>query len=144
MQKYDRILGGIIGVAGIICLIDAHRIWNGWAGTGTMALLVGGFLILLSIISVVFTSGESGPINWFCKKEMLNIVFVSGAFALYIICMKWIGYVISTWIFLTMVTKYISQGRIYTILIWTGAVALGTYIIFKRYLQLYLPAGFWG
>lgn len=144
MQNCDRILGGVIGVAGIVSLIEAHRIWNGWSGTGTMPLLVGGLLILLSLMLVGFTSGDSTPVNWPSKKEILNISFVAGSFAFYITCMKLLGYIIATWLFLTVVTKYISHGRIYIILVWTGAVAFGTYVIFGKYLQLYLPAGFLG
>jgi len=144
MQYVDRILGGVMGGLGLLCLFEAYRIWNGWEGTGTMALIVGGILIVISIIFLLFPSRETTSIQWPSKKEMLSIGVIGGSFALYISLMEWLGYTLTTWLFMAAVTKYISNRRISIILIWTGAVAVGTYIIFKKYLLMYLPAGFIG
>jgi len=144
MRYTNKILGGVMGGFGLLCFFEAYRIWNGWEGTGTMALIVGGIFIVISIIFLLFPSRETTSIQWPGRKEMLSIGVIGGSFALYITSMKWVGYPISTWLFLAVVTKYNSPSRISTTLIWTGAVAVGTYIIFKKYLLMYLPAGFIG
>jgi hypothetical protein len=130
-----------MGMLSLACFIEASRVWNGWDGTGVMVLVTGGLLLILMVIFLVFPDRSISPIQWFSKKEMLHMGILSGAFALYIILMDELGYLLATWLFLVGVTKHISPSRIYTILIWTGVVALGTYIIFKKYLGMYLPVG---
>lgn len=129
---------------GLLCLTEAYRIWNGWDGTGTMALLVGGVCSLLSVIYLLFPSPNTTSIQWPSRKEWISIGLIGGPFALYLTFMNWLGYLISTWLFLAIVAKYISPTRTSVILIWTGAVAIGTYIVFKKYLMMYLPGGFLG
>lgn len=144
MKSVDRIIGMVMTVFGLLCLIEAYRIWNGWDGTGIMALIVGGIFIAISVIFLVFPSPENTPIQWPSKKEWFSIGIIGGPFALYIIFMNWLGYAISTWLFLAVIARYISPTRITIILIWTGGVAIGTYIVFKKYLMMYLPGGFLG
>jgi hypothetical protein len=144
MKVADRILGMLLGLLGLICLYEAYRIWVGWDGTGLMALIVGALFIVLSLLFLLRPSQETTPIQWPGKKEIIGISVVGISFALYNQFMVWLGYPISTWLFLCGVTQFISHRWTFTILIWTGAVAVGTYIIFKTYLHMYLPAGFLG
>lgn len=144
MKFVDRIIGLVMAGFGLLCLTEAYRIWNGWDGTGTMVLLVGGIFSVLSAIYLLFPSPDTTSIQWPSRKEWLSIGLIGGPFALYLTFMNWLGYMISTWLFLAIVAKYISPTRISVILIWTGAVAIGTYIVFKKYLMMYLPGGFLG
>lgn len=144
MKFVDRIIGLVMAGLGLLCLTEAYRIWNGWDGTGTMALLVGGIFSVLSAIYLLFPSPDTTSIQWPSRKEWLSIGLIGGPFALYLTFMNWLGYMISTWLFLAIVAKYISPTRISVILIWTGTVAIGTYIVFKKYLMMYLPGGFLG
>lgn len=130
-----------MGILGLSCFLETFRVWNGWDGTGVMVLVTGGLFLVLMIIFLIFPDRSITSIQWFSKKEMLHMGILSGAFALYIILMDELGYLLATWLFLVGVTKYISPSKILTILIWTGVVALGTYIIFKKYLGMYLPIG---
>jgi len=133
-----------MGAFGFLCLIEAYRIWNGWDGTGVMALIVGGIFIPLSVIFLVFPSSGDKSILWPSKREWFSLGIIGGPFALYIFFMNWLGYPFSTWLFLAVVAKYISPTRTTRIIIWTGMVAIGTYVVFKRYLMMYLPTGFLG
>ena len=144
MKFVDRIIGLVMAGFGLLCLTEAYRIWNGWDGTGTMALLVGGIFSALSVMYLLFPSPDTTSIQWPSNKEWVSIGMIGGPFALYITFMNWLGYMISTWLFLAIVAKYTSPTRISIILIWTGAVTIGTYILFRKYLMMYLPAGFLG
>lgn len=137
----DRIIGIIVGLLSVLCFWEARRVWNGWDGTGVMVLLTAGFFFILMIIFLVFPDRRIQSIRWFSKREMLHMGTLSGAFALYIFFMDKLGYLLSTWLFLAGVTRYISPGKISTLLLWTGLLSLVTYIIFKKYLGMYLPVG---
>lgn len=108
MKFVDRVIGGVIGVLGLLCLFEAYRLWKGWQGSGTMPLILGVIFILLSVAFFLFPSREKEPIQWPSKKEALSIGVIGGAFAIYIGIMNWIGYPISTWLYLAIVARYIS------------------------------------
>jgi len=108
-----------------------------------MALIVGGIFAVISAICLLFPSRETAA-RWPSRKELIRMGVIGGSFALYINFMEWVGYLLGTWLFLAFIAKYISPSRLSVILIWTGALAIGTYIIFKKYLFMYLPAGFIG
>lgn len=151
MSLADRILGAVLGGLGIICIAESYRIWSGWTGTGVMPFIVGSILLILSGILLVFPSPKGRPIKWPSEKEMFHVGIISGSFALYIALMDYLGYALSTWILLAALTIYISTSQkhptlswISITMVWTGAFALSTYIIFKKYLSVYLPAGFTG
>jgi len=143
MKRTDRILGGVTAFFTLLCSLEAYRVWKGWDGPGTMALIVGGIFAVISAIFFLFPSREIAA-RWPSRKELIRMGVIGGSFALYINFMEWVGYLLGTWLFLAFITKYISPSRLSVILIWTGALAIGTYIIFKKYLFMYLPAGFIG
>ncbi len=144
MRSVDRVIGGIAGVLGLLCLFEAHRLWMGWQGAGTIPLFLGVVFILSSVGFFLIPSQETGTIQWLNKKETVPIAIIGGSFAIYISIMDWVGYPISTWLFLAVVEKYIFRGRILFVLIWTGVLTIGTYVVFKVYLGAYFPSGFIG
>lgn len=144
MRSEDRIMGAVTAGFGLLCIFEAFRIWKGWDGPGTMTFFVGGIFLVVSVFFFVSPRRESTPIKWPSKKEMVSMGVIGGSFGLYVYLMEWLGYLVDTWVFLAFVAKYISPTRLSVIVAWTGAVAVGTYIIFKNYLFIYLPAGFIG
>ena len=133
-----------MGFIGIFCLNEARRVWIGWEGTGTMPLIVGGIFTLLALSLWVFPAPKGVPMVWYSKGEMFRIGMITLCFALYLILMGWLGYMVNTWLLLAAVSKLLSTRKIYGILIWTGAVAVGTYYIFRKYLHVPLPVGYIG
>jgi hypothetical protein len=144
MKRGDYTFGTILALFGGLCLFESHRVWNGWGGTGSMPLIVGSFFCLLVLLFFLFPTPIFSSAGRFHKKEMTSVAFIGGSFALYIGVMHWLGFMLSTWLFLALVTKYMSQGRLLVLIIWTGVVAVCSHIIFKQLLGMYLPAGFLG
>jgi hypothetical protein len=136
----DRTVGGILGFLGVVCLLEAHKVWNGWDGTGLLPLLLGVVLVVLMLVLICAPSAEiRGQVfDW---AETRHVVILSGAFALYVALVSWLGYALSTWLFLAGVARYVSPWPFATTLIWTGATAMGTYLVFRKFLGMYLPAG---
>ncbi len=140
----DRILGTVMGALSLLCLIGSYQLWEGWAGPGTMPLIVGIILLFLAIGFWVFPSKDEGVIFSFEKGMMVHMGVTLGSFALYILLIGWVGYPLATWLLLIVLVRSMKRGSIYKTLIWTGMVSVGTYIIFKSYLSMPLPAGFIG
>ncbi len=144
MRFADRLTGGIIGIFGILCFVEAYRLWTGWQGAGTMPIIVGGICMILAVLFMAVPIRKSEPSEFYSKKEISRISTISASFAIYLIVIDWIGYSLSTWILLAIVTRATSNSRILNTLIWTGAVAVGTGIIFRKFLSVSLPVGFMG
>ena len=140
----DRLLGGIIGIFGILCFVEAYRLCTGWQGAGTMPIIAGGICIILAAFFIVTPTRKSDPFEFYSKKEIFRIGTISTSFAIYLIVVDWLGYSLATWLLLSVVTRSISTSRILNILIWTGAVAVGTGVIFRKFLSVSLPVGFIG
>jgi hypothetical protein len=140
----DRILGGVVGVLSLICFIGAYQLWDGWAGPGTLPLIVGTIFLFLAVGFWVFPSKDQAPIFSFERRMMAHMGVTLGSFAAYILFIEWLGYPLATWLLLLVLVRSMKRGSIYKILIWTGMVSVGTYIIFKTYLAMPLPAGFIG
>lgn len=144
MRFADRLTGGIIGIFGILCFVEAYRLWTGWQGAGTMPIIVGGICMILAVLFMAIPTRESDPIDFYSKKEIFRISTISISFAIYLIVVDWVGYSLTTWLLLAVVTRSTSTSRTLNLLIWTGAVAGGTGIIFRKFLSVSLPAGFIG
>ena len=141
MKSADRVTGAILAIFALLCFRETLRIGGGWEGAGTMTLIVGVMLAVSSLVLVLAPSAKSRPVHWPGRQELTSIGVISGAFACYIYVIEWLGYALTTWLFLIVVSKRVSPSRLHVILLWTGAVAVGTYIVFKKYLYMYLPEG---
>jgi putative tricarboxylic transport membrane protein len=142
MRLADRILGGVLCILGMLSFRESYSVWTGWDGAGLMPLIIGVILVILSIFFQLSPAAKGVPIQSSNNEEGVRIGVISGSFAIYLISMNWLGYMLATWLFLAGVSIYISPRRRLTPLIWTGAVSLATYVIFTRYLSLTLPQGF--
>jgi hypothetical protein len=136
----DRTLGALVALLGLLSIWEARQVWNGWDGTGLWPLLVGAALLGLAPVFLLFPWREGGGLS-FDRGESRRVAFIGGAFAIYIGLMAPLGYLLATWLFLAGITRYMSHRRFPVTLLWTGAVAVGTYIVFKKLLGMYLPLG---
>lgn len=143
-RAVDRLIGLSLAAFALVCLVEAYRIWNGWDGTGTMALIVGAIFAALAVLFAASPSAGGTPVRRPTRGEWFGMVGIGGPFAVYLVVVDRLGYVLSTWLLLAVVSKLIAPTRIAVILVWTGAVAVGSYVVFKRYLMMYLPAGVLG
>jgi hypothetical protein len=147
MRSAIRLLGAILGGISLLCFWETYRIWNGWAGPGTVPLIVSILLAINSTSFLILSSKESPQFKWPSRKSALRIFGIAGLFAFYIILVQLVGYPISSWLFLAAVIRLVSPGRFkpYVLIIWTGLVSLGLYFIFIRLLSVHLPSGIlWG
>jgi hypothetical protein len=142
-----RLLGVFLGGISLLCFWETYRIWNGWAGPGSVPLIVSILLAINSISFLIVSSKEATQFTWPSNKSAARICGIAGLFAFYIIIVQWLGYLISTWFFMAAVSRVVAPDRfkLYVLIIWTGLVSLCLYIIFIDLLSVHLPSGIlWG
>jgi protein-S-isoprenylcysteine O-methyltransferase Ste14 len=144
MQFWNRSLGVTSALLGIVCLVEAHSLWTGWDGAGTMPIIVGTLFIILSVFFIFLPSREEEAIEFYSKKELFPIGIIIISLGVYLVAVDWLGYSFSTWLLLAVINRSISSSKIPTTLVWTGSVAFGTNYIFRNLLSVALPTGFVG
>ena len=146
MLAADRILGIILLLLGVACLVEGTRVWDGMGGTGFMPVIMGVVFGALSLGFLVSwsPSRESPLILWPAKGNRQKIGFLSLALVFYTLLVPWIGYLISTTLFLIGLVCAMGGVRWGRGLIFSLITSSCTYFIFKVWLKMPLPAGFLG
>jgi hypothetical protein len=106
--------------------------------------MVGCIFLFLTVCLLVFPSGDGTENLLPGGKTVKHMGITVGAFALYLVFIKWLGYPLATWFLLVTVVKSMTHGFSWVTIIWTGIVSLSTYIVLKFYLAMPLPPGFIG
>jgi putative tricarboxylic transport membrane protein len=142
----NRICGLILLVLALVSLWEGMKTWDGMGGTGFMPVIVGIIFALLGlgILSVKQYAEDRQPIRWPSKIGWQRLVLVFSALVAYPLAVPWLGYPVASALFLTGLCRVMGnigwrRGMIF------GLVSSGsTYIIFKIWLHMPLPAGILG
>ena len=111
-----------------------------------MPALVGVIFAFLSVGLLLSRSQskENEVIPWPQKRGWQQIGVIFASMVLYTLLLPWIGYFLATTLFLTGLLKAMGKVRWGSGLIFGAVVSASTHIIFKTWLNMPLPVGFWG
>lgn len=142
----DRIVGFILVLLAATCIAEGIRVWDGFGRTGFMPAIVGLIFVCLSLGLLLRKSRDpkDGVIIWPQKGVWPKIGFTLTVLILYTLLVPWIGYPLSTALFLTALLRAMGKVRLGYGLLFGVVVSAFTYVIFKIWLNMPLPAGFWG
>jgi len=145
MRAADRCIGVICGGLGILCLLEAYRLWAGWPGPGTMPLVIGLIFILQAVLYLGSPSARSVPISWPSRATIVTMAVLAALFAAYIAAIPWVGFTVSTWVFTTFVARNISSepSWVKTVLL-MGALSIASHYVFNQLLGASLPVNAYG
>ncbi len=129
----DRIVGLILLLLAAICIAEGIRVWDGFGGTGFMPAIVG--LIFLSLSpGLLFPKSRAqaeGAISWPQKGGWQKIGFTLTSLILYTLLVPWVGYPVSTALFLTILFSAMGKVRWGYGLVFSLGVSVFTYVIFR-------------
>jgi len=142
----DRIVGFILVLLAATCIAEGIRVWDGYGRTGFMPAMVGLLFVFLSLGILLRKPRDQkdGVILWPQKGVWQKIGFTLTVLILYTLLVSWIGYPLSTALFLSVLLRAIGKVRSGNGLLFGVAVSAFTYVIFKIWLNMPLPVGFWG
>ena len=122
---------------------DFHR-----PGPGFFSFLAGTLLGTLSFIVFLQSfrkqPGEQGKPFWSNRKRGLKMVYVIIALILFTIGLKFLGYILGTFLFIGFLMRGIEPQKWPVVLMSSSLGALISYGIFKCWLDLPLPTGILG
>jgi len=107
------------------------------AGTGILSLV-----LLIKSFLYRTTPIEPGRAKEPIRKEKFILICVS--FFVYAIAVEWLGFILSTFVFVLLLFRLIEANRWWNSLLKAVLVTAGNYLIFVIWLKISVPKGFLG
>ncbi len=143
-----------IGVGTLFCLwaLKYGFMRLGTPGAGFFPFITG--IILISLSSIIFISSlpfkkRKGDVEFgekfFPQKDSLKkILFALVALFAYGVVLKYLGFLLATFLFMIFLLRYIEPQRWTTVLTASLLTSIASHIVFKLWLKVQLPAGILG
>lgn len=106
-------------------------------------MITAGTLALLAIAFVVGSDTAETPLDWPSARQLKLVAIVSLAFAAYIGLAHTLGFLLSTWLTLAIVTRVASEPGMVVSIVWPGLLAVASTMLFRA-VGTSLPTGFLG
>ncbi len=124
-----------------LSLGDIHR-----PGPGFFSFLAGAILGILSFLVFIQQSFKEHPADerkyfWPNPQRSLEMTFVIIALILYAIGMNYLGFFISTLLFLGFLMRGVGSQRWIVVFTWSILTTILSYVIFQCWLNVQLPRG---
>ena len=140
-------------ICGIFLVISGMAAWvmtlgfnvklmEGDPGPKLFPMIGIGGMILFGVL--IFFQRSDNEKSRFSKDEWKRIFTLFGLFILYVLMLKYIGYLISTLIILYIITTIFSKGQNVNMVkrvIFTLTITLSVYVLFVKVLHVMLPGG---
>lgn len=148
----DIIISFIFIILSIFMLISSSKFTSGFnqesLGASGFPRMIAVLILILAVVNIIkWLKNNKKSYDFSLNKildEYKNVILVLLMFLVYVVSMKYIGFIISTIIFL-LSTQWIlsnkSKRNIPIIVIITLFISLGAYFFFTSYLTVVFPAG---
>jgi putative tricarboxylic transport membrane protein len=150
MKTYDFISSGFWLLFSLAVFVESIRLGIGTLhnpGRGFLTYGASGLLGILALVLFVQASlrkeeGERQPL--LAGKQWERIVFVLIALGLYSVLMPTLGYLISTFILMTLLFWVLEKKKIGWVFISSFLTTILTYLVFSKWLNCQFPEGLFG
>ncbi len=117
-------------------------------GPGFFSFVCGGVMGILAIVVFVQTirSPSGGLAKPFCSnpQRFLKMIYAVIALVVYSIAMDYLGFTFSTLLFLGFFLRAIEPQKWYVVFAFSILPTICAYFVFKSWLDVQLPGGFFG
>jgi putative tricarboxylic transport membrane protein len=140
-------IGGIISIIfGGLAISESIRLYPArmgpFVGDHTLPGLVGGAMVLLGLIVMLFVKGESFKVVYPSRKLMVGMLLTLGLLFAYWFLIQFLGYVISTLLVSIGLFKVMGSYSFLKSSIFAALLTACLYLIFIYWLMMPFPTGF--
>lgn len=149
MKNRDLVSSSVMLVVGLCFIAGGLRCSLGQLtspGAGFFPLLTGGVLSLLSAVLLVKSilhpdrAGQREDF-WLRPASSRKVLNALACLVFYLIALDFLGYIVTTFIFILSLFRWISAKRWTTSLLAALILSMGSYLLFKTGLGVSLPPG---
>ena len=138
VRRIPLVCGAFLVVVGVVALLEAFRLRDGWLGAGLMPALVGGVLVL---VGLAHATEPAAPVAWPDAAGGRRVVALLVLLALYIALLPWLGFLVATLLFALPIVRSLGATSWTRSLATAAAIAVAAHVVFKHWLGMPLPAG---
>lgn len=110
---------------------------------GLFPFLIGLAIILLGLI-LFREGGKPHEKAHIIGARWANLLFITGILVFYALALDWLGFVLTTFIFMILILKVIEPQR-WSVAVFTAVLSTGfSYLLFSLWLKVEFPRGFLG
>ena len=146
IKKWDRFTGYILLVIGLITAWSSIHLSMGRVkhpGPGFLPFGLALCLILLSLALIIKSwKGDVSLAPFWPKRTWLKPLLGVAILIFFALVVEWVGFLITTFIFLTIWMGVIERIRWGTIMSISVGTTVVLYLIFRLFLEVPLPMGF--
>ncbi len=154
MKRVDQGSSAIMALVAVVYLYEATRLplWKGTTfGSGLFPLILGIVLLLVSLASLLKATAAKAAGDGAVASILLppragarNLAWVAGSLGLYILVIDTLGFVITTFLFLSGLFIALEPERKARSVALAGGVVALTYCFFVLVFKMQLPRGLLG
>jgi hypothetical protein len=131
----------LIGL-GAIALVEAFRIRDEWPGARLLPAALG---LALGVLGAAHLAGRAlDPPAWPEAEDRRRLLLVAIVLAFYIFALPTLGFAMATAFFMLVLLRALASFSWVTAGVVAAAIALGSQLVFRRWLGLPLPPGLLG
>lgn len=145
--KRDQMIGGILTIMGIAALIMSVpiKVKTGSTDPGSRIFpLMASTLLLICGIGVMLTAKRDDDKRFLAKKGWIRIIISFAIMIGYIFALKYIGFIISTPVFLYIITTLLSNGEklpVWHKIVYAVLITACFWLLLHSALKMNLPKG---
>ncbi|RAL21111.1 tripartite tricarboxylate transporter TctB family protein [Thermoflavimicrobium daqui] len=143
-RSFDRIASVLFLMVGAFFIVESQKLsssaYGSRVGPELFPMGLGILLILLSILLIYKTFRYSKEEKKVTPVDVKRFLIIFIATLLYALLLELMGYVLSTFIFLTVAFQTMEKGKLWLSILISGAFSLGVYYLYVEVLKGTLPA----
>ena len=126
---------------GIVALVEAFRLRDGWTGARLMPAVVGVTLLLLGVAHTrIGLAAEAWP----AAAGRRRVVTLLGLLVLYVVLLPVLGFLLATALFALPLVRVLGLSSWPRAALTAAANAVASHVVFKHWLGMPLPVGVLG
>ncbi len=141
MRRISLVCGGSLAGLGIVALVEAFRLRDGWTGARLMPAVVGVTLLLLG---AAHTWVPVAADAWPTAAGGRRVVALLGLLALYIALLPALGFLLATALFALPLVRGLGPTSWPRAALTAAGIAVASHVVFRHWLGMPLPAGLIG
>jgi putative tricarboxylic transport membrane protein len=141
VRRISLVCGGSLAVLGLVALVEALRLRDGWTGARLMPAVVGMTLVLLGMAHArVPFAAEVWPDAAGGRRVVVLLVLL----ILYVALLPPLGFLLATALFVLPLVRGLGPTSWPVAALAAAGIAGASHVVFKHWLGMPLPAGLIG
>jgi hypothetical protein len=145
MRVADLVVAGVLGLLGIVVLVDAVRLGTGWGTDGPKSgffpFWLATLLLLTTGLIVVQTLVRRSALPFLTRERAIPVLRVLVPAVVFVLLTQVIGLYVAGVLYMAVSMRWLGRHRWITVVLVSVAIPLATFVVFERWFLVPMPKG---